>query len=425
MNVFSEYESQIEQLSSWVKANTKPYQPLPDLNYSKFNEDLGLVYCNDGFGREGLENLVLFQYQKVAGFRRATEWTPLERLCRGIVFEKGTGKLVALSFPKFHNYSELAEDSNITDDDISHVSYKEDGSLGIIFHYNNQWWCSTHGSLGSEQGVHATKILRTKDLSHLMTDVTYLAEIVYKENRIVTDYGDTDDLILLDYISNSGDIIDGVHFSNLLENVFTFVSSFNHQLDDLMETWTENHDGTTRSFINSIINFCTSCTDYNFEGFVVTLKNGRKVKFKTFAYVAVHKSKFSITFKHVKRLYLESRESLYTWKAELPNEFFHLVDTYISALLGYVNPIIDDGLANALDCLRQIGITKEQFDLMGYDEINAIRKQLFPLVNQYPKDKRGFIWNEIKKQDRQKTFYTIAMPLTWKEVSGKDDEQEE
>ena len=52
-------------------------------------------------------------------------------------------------------------------------------------------------------------------------------------------------------------------------------------------------------------------------------------------------------------------------------------------------------------------MSKEQFDLMGYDVINAVRKQLFPLVNQYPKDKRGFIWNEIKSQATALTNWKV------------------
>lgn len=420
--VLTQYQDAINILSNWVKNNTKTNQPLPETNFKDF-ENIGLIYCNDGCQREGLENLVLFQYSKIASFRKATEWNDVEKISRGIIFEKETGKLIALSFPKFYNYSELPEDNNITNDDIDYIEYKEDGSLGICFYYNNNWWVSTHGSLGSEQGVHATNVLRKKyNYMDLNYSLTYLVEIVYPDNRIVTDYGDVDDLYLLDFNAINSISDDTFVLFSLVDKarqVFNNNSIYSQKMLDLLNTFDKS------KLLDEINNFCVNNQDYNFEGFVVTLKNGRKIKFKTFAYVSIHRSKFNITFKQVKHLYINSEESLYQWKKELPNEFFHLVDNYILALHNYIDPIMEEGKNNALECLSKINISKEQHDTMDKAEIDNLRKLLYPIISTYHKEKQGMIWNYIKKQDVEKTFKNIAMPLTWKEVSGKNEEEED
>ena len=43
-------------------------------------------------------------------------------------------------------------------------------------------------------------MLRLKDTSKLNTQYTYMTEIIYPENRIVTDYGNMEDSILLEVI---------------------------------------------------------------------------------------------------------------------------------------------------------------------------------------------------------------------------------
>ena len=49
----------------------------------------------------------------------------------------------------------------------------------------------------SDQAVEATKMLQNHDLSNLNRDWTLLFEIIYPENKIVCDYGDTRNLFLL------------------------------------------------------------------------------------------------------------------------------------------------------------------------------------------------------------------------------------
>ena len=85
------------------------------------------------------------------------------------------------------------------------VFEKLDGSLGILYWLNNLPYIATRGSFESEQARHATEILHGRyqhTFSSMDTNKTYLFEIIYPENRIVVDYGEMDDLILLTVIDN-------------------------------------------------------------------------------------------------------------------------------------------------------------------------------------------------------------------------------
>jgi RNA ligase len=74
-----------------------------------------------------------------------------------------------------------------------------DGSLGILYPTPDGHAVATRGSFASDQAVHATRIWRERYAPSVRPrdGVTYLFEIVFPANRIVCDYGDLDDLILL------------------------------------------------------------------------------------------------------------------------------------------------------------------------------------------------------------------------------------
>jgi RNA ligase len=75
---------------------------------------------------------------------------------------------------------------------------KLDGSLGILYFYDDKPYIATRGSFTSEQAERANKIFQKKySHLHFNKEHTYLFEIIYPENRIVVDYGAKEDLILL------------------------------------------------------------------------------------------------------------------------------------------------------------------------------------------------------------------------------------
>jgi RNA ligase len=127
--------------------------------------------------------------------------------CRGLIWHTYTGDIVARPFPKFWNVGQQ-QAAPIKSSDRVLVTDKADGSLGIMYRRPSDGFyaIATRGSFMSEQALHATEVLGDKypDFEPHAA-ATYLFEIIYPENRIVLNYGDTDDLALLASI----DIDDG------------------------------------------------------------------------------------------------------------------------------------------------------------------------------------------------------------------------
>lgn len=141
--------------------------------------------------------LSILNYTELAVYGRA--WTDVTRACRGLVVERATGRVVARPWPKFFNHGERAGEGLDLTAPVE-VTDKLDGSLGILHvGLDGRPAVATRGSFTSEQAVHATALYRERyDGAWRPADgVTHLFEIVYPGNRIVVDYGDQDDLVLL------------------------------------------------------------------------------------------------------------------------------------------------------------------------------------------------------------------------------------
>ncbi|MDX2861576.1 polynucleotide kinase, partial [Streptomyces scabiei] len=89
-------------------------------------------------------------------------------------------------------------------DEPFEVYDKVDGSLAVVFHYAGRWRVASKGSFVSVQATWAQRLLDRSDTSGLVPGVTYLAEILYPENRIVVDYGDRRDMVLLAAFAKDG-----------------------------------------------------------------------------------------------------------------------------------------------------------------------------------------------------------------------------
>ena len=153
--------------------------------------------------------LGILNYTEKATFGRV--WNEVTTTCRGLIYDRLNGEVLARPFRKFFNYGEPGAELGSADEPVS-VTDKIDGSLGILYRnpYTGQYEFATRGSFTSEQAVHANKVFRESyaDWCPPRPGLTCLFEIVYPENRIVVDYGKTDDLILLGAV----DITSGYSF---------------------------------------------------------------------------------------------------------------------------------------------------------------------------------------------------------------------
>jgi hypothetical protein len=160
-----------------------------------------------GMRRHPSAPLHLYDYTPKAQYERV--WTPVSMACRGLIVHDD-GRLWARPFPKFFNAGEHGAVAGRAQSFLSplpvHESFevfdKLDGSLGIAYRnpVDGRVHISTRGSFASDQALHATALLHARYRlieTAMAPGTTWLFEIIYPENRIVVDYGTTDDLVLL------------------------------------------------------------------------------------------------------------------------------------------------------------------------------------------------------------------------------------
>src|SRR3954449_120205 len=139
--------------------------------------------------------LLIHNYTEKAQYENV--WNAATLACRGLVVSRD-GRVLARPFAKFFNHGQPGAPELDLDGPVA-VTDKADGSLGVLFPTPGGWAVATRGSFDSEQARHATKVWCSRYAGAFQppAGLTLLFEIIYPGNRIVLDYGDLDDLVLL------------------------------------------------------------------------------------------------------------------------------------------------------------------------------------------------------------------------------------
>jgi hypothetical protein len=243
----------------WVVVNDHPYLPLSIYNYSRKTQ-------YDG------------------------KWDDVTQQCRGLIVDKSTGKILVRPFKKFFNYEELAgskfkESKLPTKCDYVYVQEKMDGSLGILFYYDNQWVMATRGSFVSEQAIKGLDIVKSKyNLDSWMKEYGYLVEIIYPENRIVVEYGE-EKVVFLSVVLNESYNFEPTNDTELHWTTACAVLNANGvKKGDIVKT--EQHFNYSEELFTSL----KEKNEENKEGFVFRFQPGNlRVKIKFEEYVRLHK----------------------------------------------------------------------------------------------------------------------------------------
>lgn len=261
------------------------------------------------------DTLSIYNYSELSQYKRY--WNPVTLNCRGLILDNYMN-IVARPWKKFFNFGERP--LLFSTDDPVEVTDKKDGSLGILYRHpmTGDWRIATRGSFASDQAIHATEVFQNK-YSHIAlpdSGLTVLFEIVYPKNRIVLDYGEMDDLILLGSVQNKYGWYYGPNETAGMIN------------------WT---GPVTEVFEYRTTNDCFKVHRSNAEGLVIRC-GSEMVKLKQEDYVALHKLVTGLNERAVwERLKAgETRDSIC---ASLPDEFHAFVDTVANELEAKFNEI--------------------------------------------------------------------------------------
>lgn len=232
-------------------------------------------------------------------------WDEITLQCRGLVTDNITGKVIARPFKKFFN---IEENKYIPTSKFD-VYEKMDGSLLILFNYKGEWVFATRGSFISEQAIKAKEIFYKKyKTEDLFRHHTYLFEIIYPQNRIVVDYGNNEDLILLGAIETKTGIEDDI-------TIYKYYGFNVVKIYDDIEDYTQ---------LKQIIK-------PDQEGYIIRFSNGDRIKIKGEEYLRLHRIMTNISTTSIWEC-IKNGDDIDKLLKDVPDEFYTKISNYIEEL---------------------------------------------------------------------------------------------
>lgn len=262
------------------------------------------------------KELILFNYTHKAQY--ANRWNFFERVSRGLIVNRLTGKIIARPFDRFWNWGEGGRKAS---GHIVTITDKLDGSMITLFRHNDEWQCATRGSFTSEQARWATKYIhdheQTLGLLDVPDELTLIFEAIYPQNRVVVDYGKREDLVLL----AARNRITGKHvpfFPSAASeiSVYTIAQRNNLTLPGIHA-------------FNNVTELIERCgmLDASCEGYVVEFSDGQRFKFKGDQYQELHRLISGLSYKHTLEAIAASQQDLLLSK--VPDHWKGIVEEWL------------------------------------------------------------------------------------------------
>lgn len=275
--------------------------------------DLGYIKINK---HPENENIVILNYTDFTTYER--RWNNETMTSRGLILDLTDAKdngiiyILAKPFDKFFNYGEnLDYEKDIDFSRVEYVTEKMDGSLGISYFFNNEIRFATRGSFASDQAIKATQIWFDKYAKNFpmhaypQAPYTMLVEIIYPENRIVVNYGQEEELVML-----------GVR------SVAEYVTIVDEVSYDILEMFGEKvgmRVTPKNNFTIETMMEMKKSISANEEGWILKFHNNKRLKIKGDEYCQVHRIKHGMSTKAKYRAWSEGR--LQDYIMQLPEEF--------------------------------------------------------------------------------------------------------
>jgi len=282
--------------------------PAKQIPFQELYDGLEQECLNRNVFKKMNRNLIIYSYSSSCAYEK--KWNIYTLCARGLILDVANKKIVALPFPKFFNYSEL--ENFILPNEPFECFDKIDGSLAVIYYYENQWNIATKGAFASDQAIWAKNWFDSHiNQKNMHKDYTYLAEIVYHENRIVVNYDIAGLFLLGAYDVVCGQEIDINYLFEQNDNIGFFTPKkyeFQNIADAVenIQTW-----------------------DASREGVVVRYQSGLRLKVKGGDYCRLHRIISGCTPLAVWEA-MRDCQDIEQMRKHLPEEFRADIDTIVS-----------------------------------------------------------------------------------------------
>ncbi len=267
-------------------------------------------------------HLAIFKYNQECLVDR--HWNKFTLAARGLILDLKNREVVCSPFIKFFNYNEIIDAKYFLQSEYV-VTEKVDGSLGIMFFYEDEWRVATCGSFASPQAEWAMRWMnKYMPLEKIDKNNTYLLEIIYPENKIVVGY-DFEGLVLLGIIDSYG-----------LE--------YGYEQLKLEAVYMETRCAAQYDFkdMDSILNKAKTL-DVNSEGYVIRFKNGVRLKIKGDEYIRVHKLMCEVTPLAIWNSMADGEcleELIISLPEEMEKDFHKIVSIFEKQLSDFIKEVV-------------------------------------------------------------------------------------
>lgn len=343
----------------------------PKIDIDRFNEYVDKKLINRQEHPKG--GLYIWNYTPLAQFSRI--WDDVTLQARGLITDLD-GNVVARPFNKFFNYEEYQ--GSLPAEPFS-VHEKLDGSLGILYPqpHNQTLALATRGSFTSDQALKGTQMLWEYFKEHgtnwIKQGYTYLFEIIYPENRIVVDYGNSERLVLLAAISTKDGselVLESIDYPDIAPAVAD--ASSIDQLRDIPRP--------------------------NAEGYVVRFDSGLRLKLKYADYVRLHRLLTQVSSKSIWEL-LKNGQDFAELIENVPDEFYDWIkDTTHKLELSHTNL-----LQKAHNEFSRVNGMESRKDMaLAMKEVEPVTKAMvFALLDGRESQCSDIAWKSLKPKYEQ------------------------
>lgn len=313
--------------------------------------------------------LTIYNYSQATQYE--AHWDEVTLSCRGLVFDDA-GNQVSYPFKKFFN---IEENKHVSTEHFE-IYEKVDGSLITVFNYNGEWVVSSRGSFTSDQAIAAQKLFnQLMNLDRIDKRATYLFELIAPWNRIVVDYGEREELILL---GARAKYFEASHL-------------------DLYEVAKMLGCNLIRKFDFEDYKEIQKLNWANTEGFIVRFSNGDRCKIKFADYVKLHRvltncSSYDI-WENLKEFDKLPEEML----QDVPDEFYDWVHGVEWKLRKNFNHVENLHMAHLSSILRY-GLDRKGFALRVQELEGVNHGLIFAMYNSKQDKVKQLIWKMIKPE---------------------------
>jgi RNA ligase len=402
------------------------------MEVKKFNLEIFCDYHKNGLLTKQVHPtlpLIIWNYTRKVQFEGL--WDEVTTKCRGLI-TNNEGHLIAKPFPKFKNYEEHKPED--IPNEFFEVYEKMDGSLGIIFYYeeklsderryniwfnnnyqtgmerffdpNNlpnfddpyyeptpttkgEWYIATRGSFTSEQAIKGKEMLDKLNKTALKPGYTYLVEIIFPENRIVVDYGDAEKLVVLGAYNNETG--KEVEVNEMVNEGWEVVMKY--------KTWGEDWETLKREISKDN------------EGYVIRFSGGMRMKIKGEEYVRLHRILTNFSTKDIWEL-LKNGEPLEPFLERVPDEFDDWVKRTVMNLR-YSFHHIDERAGKLHDGFR--------YGKFNDRDPEPTKKEFAEYVKQFPKELAVVMFKMWDKQPYDNIIWSMIKPKYSKPFKNNND----